>query len=292
MREIIVLSGKGGTGKTSVTAALGVLAAGKAVIADCDVDAANMHLLMQPEVLKKEAFFSGELAEIDPGACINCGKCEEVCHFDAIHQGVEQYEIQPLRCEGCGYCEVVCPTNAISMHARRSGDIFVSTARTGDPMTHARLDAGADNSGKLVAKVKEEAKKLANLYRRKLILVDGAPGIGCPVVSSLAGANYVVLVAEPSASGLHDLKRLVEVLQKFRLEAGCIINKADLNPDQAEAIRIFSMENGIDLLGEIPYDPAFTAAMIQGKTIVESDNQLKQIMSNIYLSIQHKINVL
>jgi MinD superfamily P-loop ATPase len=140
--------------------------------------------------------------------------------------------------------------------------------------------------------VKEEAKKLANQYQRELILVDGAPGIGCPVVSSLAGANYVVLVTEPSASGLHDLKRLVEVLQKFRLQAGCIINKADLNPDQAEALRTFSIENNIDLLGEIPYDPAFTAAMIRGKTIVESDNQLKQIMNDIFHSIQHKINVL
>jgi len=292
MREIIVLSGKGGTGKTSVTAALGVLAAGRAVIADCDVDAANMHLLMQPEVHKEEAFFSGELAEIDPEACINCGKCEEVCHFDAIHQGAEQYEIQPLRCEGCGYCEVVCPTNAISLHARRSGDFFVSTARTGDPMAHARLDAGADNSGKLVAKVKEEARKLANGYQRNLILVDGAPGIGCPVVSSLAGASYVVLVTEPSASGLHDLKRLVEVLKKFKLQAGCIINKADINPDQASAIRDFCKQQDIAMLGEIPYDADFTAAMIQGKTIVETSEKLNQLMEAIIISIQHKINVL
>lgn len=292
MHEIIVLSGKGGTGKTSVTAALSMMAAGKAVIADCDVDAANMHLLMRPEVLFKEAFFSGELAVIDPETCINCGMCDEVCHFDAIHQKATVYDVYSLRCEGCGYCEHVCPANAIIMHPRRSGAIFISKARTGDPMAHARLDAAADNSGKLVTKVKEEAKKLALKHQRDLILIDGAPGIGCPVVSSLAGVSYVVLVTEPSASGLHDLKRLVEVIQKFRVKAGCIINKADINSDQANKIRDFCKQQDIGVLGEIPYDTAFTSAMIKEKTIIETSKKLNQLMYDIFIAIKHKINIL
>ncbi|MBU2466815.1 MAG: ATP-binding protein, partial [Bacteroidetes bacterium] len=282
MHEVVVLSGKGGTGKTSVTASFSVLAAGNTIIADCDVDAANMHLLMDPKTQQQEAFYSGELAELDLASCISCGKCKESCHIDAISVIKDTYRINAFRCEGCGYCALICPTEAISMKARRSGDFFLSIARTGDPMAHARLDPGADNSGKLVAKVKTEAKKLAERYQRDFILVDGAPGIGCPVVSSLAGANYVALVTEPSASGLHDLKRLVEVLQKFRLKAGCIINKADLQPEQAEQIKAYCNEKNIDLLGSLPYDPAFTEAMIQGKTVVETSAALKQKISRIW----------
>jgi MinD superfamily P-loop ATPase len=290
MHEVVVLSGKGGTGKTSVTAALGILAAGRAILADCDVDAANMHLLMQPEVIHREAFYSGELAQIDPVACINCGKCAAVCHFGAIHQASNTSIVKPLRCEGCGYCGHVCPTDAIRMYPRRSGDFFISQARTGDPMAHARLDAGADNSGKLVAKVKEEAKKLATKHDRNLLLVDGAPGIGCPVVSSLAGANYVVLVTEPSASALHDLKRLVKVIQKVRLKSGMIINKADLDETKRNELKAFAISHQLNLLGEIPFSNAFTEAMLQGKTVVEEDSQLKktltEIFNNVLLNIQ------
>ncbi len=292
MFELVILSGKGGTGKTSVAASFGILAAGTAIMADCDVDASNLHLLMQPEVMKKEAFFSGELALINPENCIGCGKCEEVCHFDAISHQKDIYHINPLNCEGCGYCALVCPTQAIEMNPARSGDLFISEIKTGDIMAHARLFPGADNSGKLVARVKSEAKKLAKQYQRELIIVDGAPGIGCPVVSSLSGANYVVLVTEPSASGLHDLVRLVKVLKKFRLKAGCIINKADIYPEKAQEINNFCKENDLDILGELPYDKAFTEAMVHGKTIVETHKQIRILFEEIWNTIHKKTIVL
>lgn len=292
MHELVILSGKGGTGKTSVAASFGLLAAGTAILADCDVDASNMHLLMQPKLIKEEVFYSGELAQIDHEACISCGKCEEVCHFDAISHQEEIYHINSINCEGCGYCELVCPTQAISMIPALSGDLYVSEIKSGDIMAHARLIPGADNSGKLVARVKSEAKKLAKTYQRELIIVDGAPGIGCPVVSSLSGADYVILVTEPSASGLHDLKRLVSMLQLFRLKAGCIINKADLHPQQAEEISRFCLDNKIDLLGELPYDKAFTEAMVLGKAIVETNEKIRAILEDIWNTIHTKINSL
>ena len=288
MRELVILSGKGGTGKTSVAASFGILAAGTVILADCDVDASNLHLLMRPEAIKSEAFFSGELAKINSESCINCNKCEEVCHFDAVYHDAETYYINTLNCEGCGYCAVVCPTLAIEMNPARSGDLFISEIKTGDIMAHARLFPGADNSGKLVARVKSEAKKLAEKYQRELIIVDGAPGIGCPVVSSLSGANYVILVTEPTASGLHDLIRLVEVLKKFRLKAGCIINKADLHPNKALEIENFCTANEIDILGKLPYDKAFTEAMVQGKTIVETNKQIRILFEEIWNTINEK----
>lgn len=285
MRELVILSGKGGTGKTSVAASFGFLAAGTAVLADCDVDASNLHLLMQPETLTAETFYSGELAQINPDSCISCGKCEEVCHFNAISHIDQTYQINPLNCEGCGYCALVCPTKAIEMNAAQSGDLFISKIKTGDLMAHARLFPGADNSGKLVARVKSEARKLAEKHQRELIIVDGAPGLGCPVVSSLSGANYVILVTEPSASGLHDLMRLVEVLKKFRLKAGCIINKADLYPDKAREINNFCIDNNLDILGKLPYDKAFTVAMVEGKTIVETNIQIRLLLEEIWTNI-------
>jgi MinD superfamily P-loop ATPase len=288
MRELVILSGKGGTGKTSIAASFGLLAAGTAVLADCDVDASNLHLLMKPKVMSAEAFFSGELAHINPESCIGCGKCEEVCHFNAVSHQEETYLINSLSCEGCGYCAVICPTQAIEMNPARSGDLFVSEIKSGDMMAHARLFPGADNSGKLVARVKMEAKKLAKKYQRELIIIDGAPGIGCPVVSSLSGADYVILVTEPSASGLHDLMRLVEVLKKFRLKAGCIINKADLHPDKAIEIEDFCKAYEIDILGKLPYDKAFTEAMIQGKTIIETNKSIRILLEEIWNNINLK----
>lgn len=271
MKEIVVISGKGGTGKTSLTASFGMLGANDVVLADCDVDAADMHLLMQPDFEWAEDFYSGEVATIDQTNCTNCGLCQDVCRFDAISVHNEQYIISPIDCEGCGYCARVCPTETIINNKLLSGQLYISNIKTGSQMVHARLGIGSDNSGKLVAKVKEEAKAIALKQQKDYILVDGSPGVGCPVVSSLSGANFVVLVTEPSVSGIHDLKRVYELVKKFNIKAGCIINKADVNVDKQADIKRFLADEGIEHLVDLPYDEDFTKAMTFGQTIVEYD---------------------
>lgn len=270
MKEIVVISGKGGTGKTSITAALAMLGGSDIVVADCDVDAADMHLLLQPDWSFSEDFYSGEIAFIDQDNCLKCGKCAAVCRFKAVPVINEQYVIKDLNCEGCGYCARICPAEAISMVEQNVGKFYVSNTRAGNKLVHARLKSGADNSGKLVAKVKKEANLIAEKEKKNYIVVDGSPGIGCPVVSSLSGADYVVLVTEPTVSGLHDLKRVFLLVKKFGIPAGCIINKADLNQDVTAQIREFLAEYSIDTLPDFPYDEEFTIAMTAGKTIVEN----------------------
>ncbi len=272
MKEIVVISGKGGTGKTSFTASLSVLAGKEAVIADCDVDAADMHLLMKPVVKKSEDFYSGVVAEIDPEKCTNCGICAEKCRFNAIPVINDQHTISSLNCEGCGYCEKLCPVDAIKMNDMNVGDWFISSTKVENTMVHARLGIGAENSGKLVAKVKNEAKRIAEETNKKFIVVDGSPGIGCPVVSSLSGANFVVLVTEPSVSGLHDLKRVYELVDKFNLRAGCVINKSDINLELTNEIIEFLNKESIEHIVSLPYNENFTKAMTHGQTIVEFDN--------------------
>jgi len=289
MKEIVVLSGKGGTGKTSITASLAVLAGTDAVIADCDVDAANMHLLLEPDFEVSTDFYSGELAEIDQDLCTQCGICANVCRFNAIPVINSQYRISNLDCEGCAYCEKVCPTKAITMHDRKSGKLYISKTKTGSTMVHAKLDIGAENSGKLVAKVKSEAQGIAKKEEKPFIIVDGSPGIGCPVVSSLSGANYVVLVTEPSLSGVHDLKRVYQVIKRFRIKAGCIINKSDLNSEKTKEIKTFLDEEKIDHLRDIPFDASFIHAMVEGKTIVESKSALKNSLEEIWENIKENL---
>ena len=289
MNEIVVLSGKGGTGKTSITAALAILAGEDAVIADCDVDAANMHLLLKPDFGRISEFYSGELAVINQDLCTTCGICADVCRFKAIPFKDGQYEVSSLDCEGCGYCEKVCPTQAITMKERMSGHVYISEVRTGNTMVHARLGIGAENSGKLVAKVKNEAKNIAVENNKSFIIVDGSPGIGCPVVSALAGANYVILVTEPTLSGMHDLRRVYAVIQKFRIKAGCIINKHDLNPLKTAEIKDYLKEMKIVHLADIPYDTNFTKAMIDGKTIVEIQSPLKPLVENIWNKVKEQL---
>jgi len=284
--EIVVLSGKGGTGKTSITAALAVLSGNDAVIADCDVDAANIHLLLKPDFGQTFKFYSGELALINQDLCTRCGLCSEVCRFNAIPFFEDKYKINNLDCEGCGYCEKVCPTKAIFLNERKSGNVYISKTRIGSTLVHARLDIAAENSGKLVAKVKNEAKAIATNQNKHFIIVDGSPGIGCPVASSLAGANYVVLVTEPSLSGLHDLKRVYEVIKRFRIQAGCVINKFDINMEKTLEIRAFLKEEHIDYLADIPYDPVFSSAMIEGKTMVEMQSPIKNLVEDIWEKIK------
>ncbi|HNV51508.1 MAG TPA: ATP-binding protein [Tenuifilaceae bacterium] len=289
MKEIVVLSGKGGTGKTSITASLAVLAGSEAVVADCDVDAANMHLLMQPDFALSSEFYSGELAIIDQNACTQCGVCSEKCRFGAIPFINNIFIVNPLSCEGCGYCQKVCPTEAISMKSRKSGYVYISNTKVNSTMVHARLDIGAENSGKLVAKVKNEAKELAKQQNKSFVIVDGSPGIGCPVVSSLSGANYVVLVTEPTVSGLHDLERIYSVIKRFRINAGCIINKFDINPKKTDEIIEFLRKENITHLSNIPFDIRFTKAMTEAKTIVELETLPKYLIKDAWFKIKDEL---
>ncbi|RKX96794.1 MAG: (4Fe-4S)-binding protein [Spirochaetes bacterium] len=294
MKEIVVLSGKGGTGKTSLTASFALLAGSSAVVADCDVDASDMHLLLAPVAEREEMFYSGKEAVIDNEACISCNRCLEVCHFDAVETDGTLYEINSVNCEGCSYCERVCPVDAITMKPSLAGDWYVSKIRSGARMVHARLGIGAENSGKLVARVKNEAKDIASKDSKALVLVDGSPGIGCPVVSSLSGANYIVIVTEPTISGLHDLKRLRELIVKFRLPSGCIINKADLNSGYTDEIQKYLKHEKMDMLGTLPYDEKITSAMVQGKSILEepySDSETAGIIREIWQNIQFKLGL-
>lgn len=290
MKEIVVISGKGGTGKTSITASFAYFGGKDIIVADCDVDAADMHLLMQPDFAISEDFYSGELASINQDECIQCGKCFEVCRFDAIIVEDDIYTVDPISCEGCGYCAHTCPSEAITNETPKVGDLYISKIKTGATMVHAKLGIGADNSGKLVAKVKNEAKRMAKESDKSILLIDGSPGIGCPVISSLSGAHFVVLVTEPSVAGLHDLKRIYELVHKFKLDAGCIINKSDINPEQTEKIISFLNDNGIIHIASLPYDESFTAAMTLGKTIVEFDDQnLKEILQDSWEEIKNLI---
>lgn len=287
MKEIVIISGKGGTGKTSITASFAVLGGKNVVVADCDVDAADMHLLMQPDFAQQEDFYSGELAVIDQDKCTQCDECANVCRYDAIAVVAGEYIVDALSCEGCGYCTRICPTEAITNIDLMVGKWYVSTVKTGGVMVHAKLGIGADNSGKLVAKVKNESKQIATATNKEYIIVDGSPGIGCPVVSSISGANFVVLVTESSVSGLHDLKRVYELVKKFKIKAGCIINKADINNKVSGEIEKFLKIENIAHISSLPYDETFTEAMTEGKTIIEyGKNKLNDSIVESWSKVQ------
>lgn len=275
MKEIVILSGKGGTGKTSITASFAYLTRHNAVIADCDVDAADLHLILKPKIRRKEDFYSSLEAVIDNDKCISCGKCERVCRFDAITSENRKYDVVSLNCEGCGYCEKVCPVDAIKMEKRLDGEWYISDSRYVTPLVHAKLGIGTENSGKLVALEKNISKQLAEKAKKEIVLVDGSPGVGCPVISSLSGANFVVFVTEPTVSGVHDLKRVHELASKYHLPSGLIINKADLNNEKTNELIDYAKENNIKYLGQLPYDEVFTKAMLAGLSMVEYDKENK-----------------
>jgi MinD superfamily P-loop ATPase len=267
VKEIVVLSGKGGTGKTSLTAVFASLMS-EVVLVDCDVDAANLHLLLDPLVEERHDFVAGAKARVDAAACDGCGLCAERCRFQAIRlDGAAA--VDPLHCEGCGVCARACPVGAISLEPRMCGQWFLSRTRKG-PMLHARLTPGQDNSGKLVSTLRRAARDLADRSAAAWILVDGPPGAGCPVISSLTGADYVVMVTEPTLSGYSDLRRAVAVADHFRVPTGIIINKADINPGVASRIEEYAAEAGHEILGRIDYDPAFTRAQRTGSSVLET----------------------
>ncbi len=268
MKEIVIISGKGGTGKTSVAAALAFVAQ-NIVMADCDVDAADLHLILKPSVLSQEDFYSGVKAHIDTSICISCGQCEQVCRFSAIDHAEGFYKVNELDCEGCGYCYHICPVQAISLPQQKVGQCFISQTRIDCKLVHAKLGIGADNSGKLVALVKKEARKTAEQEKRDFILVDGSPGIGCPVISSLSGADFALLVTEPTLSGLSDLQRVWQLAKKFSLPCGCIINKADINPAIASKTESFLHSENITHIDNLPYDEDFHQAITLGQSLVE-----------------------
>ncbi|MBN1784441.1 MAG: 4Fe-4S binding protein [Candidatus Bathyarchaeota archaeon] len=263
VKEITVLSGKGGTGKTSVTASLAVLAQ-NAVLTDCDVDAPDLHMLLKPEVLEKHEFKASRVAVLDEDLCVQCGKCEEYCRFGAIEKQV----IDPVLCEGCGVCVYVCPVAAIEFEKRISGYAFISKTKY-CPMSHALLNPGEENSGKLVSLVRKNAKQLAEKENCELIINDGPPGIGCPVIASVGGADVGLIVVEPTLSGIHDMERAQGLLNHFKIPSLVCINKYDINEDNTSRIEEFCSSNGVKVVGKIPFDPVVTEAMVAGKPVVE-----------------------
>ncbi len=268
MKEIVIISGKGGTGKTSIIAAFASLVENK-VLCDADVDAADLHLIMDPEIKEHHDFESGHTAIINLDKCTECGLCRDLCRWDAIS---EDFVVDSIECEGCGVCYYFCPEKAIDFPLNTCGEWYLSETRFG-PMAHARLGIAEENSGKLVTLIRQEGKKLAEKNNLDLLLTDGPPGIGCPVIASLGGATAVLIVTEPTVSGRHDMERVAELAAFFKIPAMMCVNKFDLNPSAGEAIEAFARERDISVIGRVPFDPVFTKAMVQGKTIVEFDSQ-------------------
>ncbi|MFH1484452.1 MAG: ATP-binding protein [Chloroflexota bacterium] len=263
MKELVVLSGKGGTGKTSLVASFAFLAKNH-VLADCDVDAADLHLLLAPEVKETKEFWSGQTAIIDHDKCTQCGLCQEVCRFEAVYD----FTVDATSCEGCGFCHHVCPSGAISMEENLAGHWYISQTRYG-PLVHARLGIAQENTGKLVATVRQKSQDLATEQGLDVIITDGPPGIGCPVISSLSGARLALLVTEPTLSGIHDLERVIALCQHFSVPAAVCINKYDINEENTDRIGGLCSELGIESVAQIPFDEAVTKALTKGVPVIE-----------------------
>jgi MinD superfamily P-loop ATPase len=288
MKQLTILSGKGGTGKTTITASLAVLAR-NAVLADCDVDAPDLHMLLHPEVIKTQEFKGSKLAVIDKTKCDNCGFCREKCRFDAITEAIE---VDPVACEGCGVCAAICPADAITMTERVSGYAYISKTKYGF-MAHALLSPGEANSGKLVTLVRQNARILSEKENSDLIIIDGPPGIGCPVIASVTGVDVGLVVTEPTVSGIHDFQRALQLLEHFSVTPLVCVNMHDINKDNTEKILLFCEENSIEVAGRIPFNPKVTEAMVNGKTIMEyapESNVAKEI-ENIWKSCKDSFNL-
>ncbi len=274
MKELVVISGKGGTGKTSVSASFAVLA-NRPVIADCDVDAADLHLVLTPRIIERHDFYSGHEAVIRPSDCIDCGVCLEPCRFGAVLEVDKtgcgaSFVIDPIACEGCGVCVMLCPTKAIDFPERLCGEWMASETRCG-PMVHAQLGVAAENSGKLVTQVRQQARRIAALENRSLIIIDGPPGIGCAAIASMTGVSMALAVTEPTVSGEHDLERILLLARHFGIPSAVCVNKWDLNPAMTERIECKASQAGARILGRIRYDRAVTLAQMQERAVVEID---------------------
>ncbi len=263
MRQLTVLSGKGGTGKTTITASLAALA-NNPVIADCDVDAPDLHMLLHPEISEPQEFKGSKLAEINMDKCIQCGLCQKACRFEAI----TDFKVDAMRCEGCGTCVLVCPENAMRLKERVCGQAFISKTKYG-MMSHALLFPGESNSGKLVTLVRHNARKIAEKEKSSFILIDGPPGLGCPVIASVSGIDLGVIVTEPTLSGIHDMKRGLKLLNHFKVLSLICINKYDINMENTRRIERFCRKQEIEIIGKVSFDSIVTEAMVNGKTIIE-----------------------
>jgi len=285
MKELVVISGKGGTGKTSLAASFAVLA-DRPVVADCDVDAADLHLVLSPRIKERHEFRSGHEAVIRQEDCIGCGACLAHCRFGAVRMngksaGDATFFIDPVACEGCGVCVRFCPEKAIDFPERLCGEWIISETRCG-PMVHARLGVAAENSGKLVSTVRREARRIAEEELRSLVIVDGPPGIGCPVIASLTGATLVLAVTEPTVSGEHDLERVLSLTRHFSIPAVVCVNKWDLNPEMTKRIEDKARQAGARVVGRIRYDRAVTLAQMQERAVVETEAPCVEDIQHIW----------
>lgn len=292
MKQLVILSGKGGSGKTSVSGALAALIAKDhsihaPIFVDADVDASNLELLLQPQKTQSEAFSGGEIAHIDPDICISCGKCEQSCRFEAIISTDNSFSVDPISCEGCGLCQIVCPINAITMAPQQNGYSFQSDSAYGK-LFHANLFPGGENSGKLVAKIRQQAQAFAEEGHSNLILIDGPPGIGCPVISAVTGADLALIIAEPSQSGIHDMVRILETVRHFDVPTIVCINKFDIHAEGAQQIEEYCNQHTISIVGKLPFDQSITRAMVNGLPITEylPNSNTAQLFVNIWEQIK------
>ncbi len=288
MKELVVISGKGGTGKTSIVAAFASIAENK-VLCDADVDASDLHLILSPRIEKREEFRAGNEAIINKDKCTQCGLCIELCRWDAIK---EDFVVDPIDCEGCGVCYHFCPEEAIDFPEKVCGEWFISDTRFG-PMVHARLGIAEENSGKLVSLVRQEAKEIAEKRGLDLIITDGPPGIGCPVISSIGAASGVLIISEPTISGIHDMERVSQLAFHFNIPALLCINKFDLNIEETKRLEALARNKNIPIMGRIPFDPVFTKAMVKGKTVIEFDpnNRLNNLIKDLWNNIRAFLNI-
>ena len=285
MKEIVIISGKGGTGKTVIAGAFAALAKDK-VLADCDVDAADLYLLLDPKIKESHTFKSGVTAFTHKKYCEGCGACGMVCRFEAVKK---DFSIDPISCEGCAFCSLVCPKNAIEMRLNTSGEWFISQTRFG-PLVHAKLGIAEENSGKLVSLVRKKAKEIAEDKSYKWVVIDGSPGIGCPVIASIAGVDCAVVVTEPTLSGLHDAERVIDVTRHFNIPVKVIINKYDLNCDITEKIERWSKDRNIQVLGKVVFSKAVVKSVVEGKTIIEySNNKVAKTLSDIWKLLEREL---
>ena len=290
VREIVVLSGKGGTGKTSLVASLASLVNKKKILVDCDVDAANLNLIINARVIEEQPFVAGSKATIRPDACTACGRCREVCRFEAISQ---DFVVDPLVCEGCGACYFLCPESAVAFDQTLAGHLYVGETDERGMVVFAELLPGGENSGKLVAAVRTRARELAEQHQEKLVLIDGPPGVGCPVISSLTGASMILLVAEPTLSGIHDLERIVGLASHFQIPVSVVVNKSDLNAEFTEKIRKLCEERTLQFLGAVPYEPRVSEAQRRTRTILEyaPDCPASHAIRDIFTKLQPTLEV-